>query len=159
MKKRTIRTTLVLHLSGVKISIRKCDTSIGVTMWGVLWGLTVFISLVFWDCRVPGLCCWSCGCVRFMDSEVWWRVTLQRPKTNQQEFGIPRDRLSHDEKYDHTWDGNPQTNTCKGKTRSLRSISWFILLSIKVSVSETSQQKTQCYNLKGGSAFRNIGQK
>ena len=119
MKKRTIRTTLVLHLSGVKISIRKCDSSIGVTMWGVLWGLSVFTSLVFWDCRVPGLCCWSCGCVRFMDSEAWWRVTLQRPKTNQQEFGIPRDRLSHDEKYDYTWDSNPHTSTCKRKEKVL----------------------------------------
>lgn len=134
MKKRTIRTTLVLHLSGVKISIRKCDTSIGVTMWGVLWGLTVFISLVFWDCRVPGLCCWSCGCVRFMDSQVWWRVTLQRPKTNQQEFGIPRDRLSHDEKYDRIWDSNPHKSTCKRKEKVLA-------LDLFVAMSEYQQSK------------------
>ena len=138
MKKRTIRTTLVLHLSGVKISIRKCDTSIGVTMWGVLWGLTVFISLVFWDCRVPGLCCWSCGCVRFMDSEAWWRVTLQRPKTNQQEFGIPRDRLSHDKKYDYTWDSNPHTSTCKRKNKVL-ALDILVYFAIDKSVRERSK--------------------
>ena len=54
-----------------------------------------------------------------MDSEAWWRVTLQRPITNQQEFGIPRDRLSHDEKYDYTWDSNPHTSTCKRKEKVL----------------------------------------